>query len=324
MSHFGVYTYPYNQEVTLGNFSMPFNQKKLVIYRGANNPLSFTIHNADGKYTLLKENEYLIFSIFDNRHDTKIYETQLEKTKPSWVSEAGQSRPTISMDNKVYYTCVVPAGVIQDLSIGTKYRWSIRKVLDDNSALVPSTQYLYTGTAFQASADLEISNLAAPEFVGSTELSQEAHASFLPVKDKERQDIAKGVVGEYDVLASYPVPAGTQYGMVDGLSTIAFYFEDFVGRYQLQGCLSNDVPKDSENYKWFPIKLGGCEYVKNDLDINGVPIPTNGIVPYNFKGNFMWVRVVVCIPPTIKAVTQFTVRKEYNPYNTMPKVLIRR
>ncbi len=56
MSHRGVYMYPYNQEVSLGNFNMPFNNEKFTIYRGANNNLSFTIHNADVKYTLIKDN----------------------------------------------------------------------------------------------------------------------------------------------------------------------------------------------------------------------------------------------------------------------------
>ncbi|WNA16012.1 virion structural protein [Xanthomonas phage XaC1] len=324
MSSNGVYTYPHNQEATLGNFSMPFNNKRLVIYKGANNPLSFTIHNADGKYTLLKDNEYVVFSIFDTRNNTKIFESRLEKTAPSWVSEAGQARPTISMQNKVYYTGVVPAGIIQDLSPGTKYRWSIIKVQEDGNNLVPNTQYLYTGLNYEASAELEISTLAAPVFIGSVELSEQANASFLPIKDKERQDISKGVIGEYDVLGSTPVPSGVQYGLVDGLSTIAFYFDNFIGRYQLQGCLSNDVPKDEENYKWFNINLCGCDYIGNELDDKGVPIPINGIVPYNFKGNFMWVRVVVCIPPFIRTITPVTVRKEYNPYNTMPKVLVRR
>lgn len=324
MSSTGVYTYPYNQEVTLGNFSMPYNNKRLVIYKGANNPLSFSIHNADGKYTLLKDNEYLIFSIFDSRNQTKILEVPLEVTAPSWVSEAGQARPSISLQNKVYYTAVVPAGVIQDLSAGTKYRWSIRKVLADDNSLVPSTQYLYTGLNYEASSDLEISTLAAPVLVGSSEISSQNNASFLSINNKERQDIAKGVVGDYDVMGSTPIPSGVQYGLVDGLSTAAFYFDNFIGRYQLQGCLSNDVPKDEENYKWFNIKLCGCDFISNEYTEDGIPVPINGIVPFNFKGNFMWVRVVVCIPPVIKTITVGTVRKDYNPYNSMPKVLIRR
>jgi hypothetical protein len=323
MAHHGVYMYPYNNEVSLGNFNMPFSQQKLTIYRGANNPLSFTIHNADGKYTLISDNQYLVFSIFDARSDTRIFETVLDKIEPSWVSEAGQARPTVSNKVKVYYGCMVPAGVIQDLSVGSKYRWSITKVTMDGDLIEP-TEYLYTGLNYEASAELTISNLAAPTFTPSEEISKDKNPSYLPIKDKENKPISNGIIGEFDVLHSSAIRADAQYGLVDGLSTIAFYFNNFIGRVQLQGCLLNETPKDAEDYKWFIIKLDGEEYIENDFDPNGIPIPLEGIRAFNFHGQLMWVRVVAAIPPIVKNYPPNVIKKDYNPLNTIPKILIRR
>ncbi|AFC21734.1 virion structural protein [Cronobacter phage vB_CsaM_GAP32] len=323
MAHHGVYMYPYNNEVSLGNFNMPFSQEKLTIYRGANNPISFTIHNADGKYTLISDNQYLVFSIFDARNDTRIFETVLDKFLPSWVSEAGQARPTISNKQKVYYGCIVPAGVIQDLSVGSKYRWSITKVTLDGDLIEP-TEYLYTGLNYEASAELVISNLAAPTFTPSEEISATKNPSWLPIKDKEQKPISKGWVGDYDVMHTSAIRADAQYGLVDGLSTIAFYFNNFIGRVQLQGCLANETPKDAEDYKWFIIKLDGNEYIENELDDNGIPIPLDGIRSFNFHGQLMWVRVVCCIPPIVTTYPPNVIKKDYNPLNTIPKILIRR
>jgi hypothetical protein len=323
MAHYGVYTYPTNNEVALGNFNMPFNQEKVVIYRGANNSLSFSVHNADGKYTLLRDDEYLTFSIFDARNNTKIFDVLLEKIIPSWVSEAGQARPTLSNKQKVYYGCIVPAGVIQDLSPGSKYRWSMHKV-KLNGDLIEPTEFLYTGLGFEASADLIISDQAAPIFVGSTEISSEHNSSWLPVVHKSEQPIGNGVRGDFDILRTSAIRAGCQYGLVEGLSTIAFYFQNFIGRIQLQGCLANNAPLDSEEYKWFIIKLDGKDYIESGWDEHGHPRSIDGIQAFNFKGNYMWVRAVCCIPPVVRNYPPNEIVKEYKPLLTVPKILIRR
>lgn len=325
MSHSGVYMYPYNQEVSLGNFNMPFHNEKIVIYRGANNNLSFTIHNADGKYTKIKDNEYLTFMIFDARNNSILFNTVLDKQIPSWLSESGQARQSLGNKEKVYYGCIVPAGVIQDTSPGLKYRWSIVKTTIDGSLLEP-TQYLYTGLDYEAYGELQISDKAAPVFVPSTEVSKDKNSSWKSIKDSYREVISDSLKGEYDVMCTSPLAAQMQYGLVDGLSTIALYTDNFIGRIQLQGSLENNVPSDAENYKWFIIKLDSSEYIQNSIDENGFIIPMNGIQTFNFKGNYMWLRVVVCIPPIEYTVPYDynTVRKEYDPLKTLPKILIRR
>lgn len=325
MSHNGVYMYPYNQEVSLGNFNMPYHNEKITIYRGANNNLSFTIHNADGKYTKIKDNEYLTFMIFDARNNAILFNTVLDKEQPTWLSESGQARPSSGNNVKVYYGCMVPAGVIQDTSPGSKYRWSITKVTMDGSLIEP-TQYLYTGLDYQASGEMLISDKAAPVFVPSVEVSKDKNASWKPIKDQYREPISSGIKGEYQTMTTSPLPAQMQYGLVDGLSTIALYTDNFIGRIQLQGCLDNNVPDDTENYKWFIIKLDGCEYLENSTDENGFIVPMNGILSYNFCGNYMWLRVVVVIPPYVENIPYdySSVRKIYDPFKTLPKILIRR
>lgn len=323
MAHHGVFMYPWNNEVSLGNFNMPYTNENLVIYRGANNTLSFTVHNADGKYTLLKDNQYLVLSIFDARNSTRIYDVTLEKVEPSWVSESGQARQSLGNKKKVYYGCLIPAGVIQDLSPGSKYRWSIIKVTMDGSLIEP-TEYLYTGLDYEASAELIVKDTASPVFVASEEISADRNASWLPVDHKEREPIANGIKGDFDVMHSSAMRAGCQYGLVEGLSTVAFYLKNFIGRFQLQGCLANNTPLDSENYKWFIIKLDGKEYIESGFNEQGVPMTLDGIQAFNFRGNYMWLRIVVAIPPVVRNYPPAEVIKLYEPLLTMPKVLIRR
>ena len=92
----------------------------------------------------------------------------------------------------------------------------------------------------------------------------------------------------------------------------------------MQGCLANETPKDAEDYKWFIIKLDGKDYIENDFDPNGIPIPLDGIRAYNFHGQLMWVRVVCCIPPIVKNYPPNVIVKDYDPLQTIPKILTRR
>lgn len=325
MSHFGVHMYPYNQEAALGNFNMPISNKPLTLYKGANTPLSFTIHNADGKYMVIGDNEHLLFSIFDRRLNKIIYETKLDKQLPTWVSESGQARPTFNNKTKVYYGCVVPQGVLQDLSTGTKYRWCIKKIKLDNS-LIENSEYMYTGLNYEASADLVISSDASPFFVKSIEISEDIDGSWLPENNSNMLlPIEIGTHYRHGVFRSSPIAADAQVGLVDGLSTIALYLNNFVGRFQLQGYLGNDAPVDIEDYKWFIIKLDGKEFIESPFNPDdGSPIPLNGINAYNFKGNLMWIRVVALIPPEVVNTTPIIVRDVYEVTKTIPKILIRR
>lgn len=318
MSSSGVYMYPYNHQVTLGNFNMPFSSSKLTVYRGVNNPLSFTIHNADGKYMVLADNEYLTLSIYDARTQSRVYEAELEKQVATWASESGAARPTVKNKEKVYYGAMIPAGTLQDLSPGTNYRWSIRKITK-NGALYEPVEYLYTGLNYEASAVLEIKSSTSPMFIGSDEISKTAYSSWIEVNKQYREDITTDWNGsDYSVQVSGPIPCQTQFGAVDGLSTIAIYFEKFTGRIKLQGSLSNNIPIDSDAQQWFDIKLDNTAYI---APVRGEEL--NGIYAWNFQGNYMYVRLQVLIEPVYKSFSIENVVRVIDPFATVPKILIR-
>ena len=67
------------------------------------------------------------------------------------------------------------------------------------------------------------------------------------------------------------------YGYTDGLHTVAYFLNDFVGTLKMQGSLA-ETPTSTD---WF--------------DIDGTTM-TNAVagstpVTYNFTGNFVWLRV---------------------------------
>lgn len=70
------------------------------------------------------------------------------------------------------------------------------------------------------------------------------------------------------------------YGRADGLHTVAYYLNGFLGVIKIQGTLATD-PSDTD---WFDIN----ETIIGD----GSTILTENTFK-NFTGNFMWIRVVI-------------------------------
>jgi hypothetical protein len=72
------------------------------------------------------------------------------------------------------------------------------------------------------------------------------------------------------------------YGYADGLHTVGFYLNRFIGRIYVDASLS-DNPGDND---WFPIALGDLEYMDFDT-------PTTGIETFNVIGNFVYLRAKI-------------------------------
>lgn len=87
--------------------------------------------------------------------------------------------------------------------------------------------------------------------------------------------------GELDQVG-HPVRGDGYYGYADGLHTVGFYLNNFIGRIYLDASLSDDP---SEN-DWFPIALGDLEFVDFDS-------ATTGVETFNIIGNFVYLRAKI-------------------------------
>lgn len=311
MSHIGIYNYPYNQSATLGNFNMPFSSKTLTVYKGIDNNLSFTVHNADGKYVYLKDSEVLIFKMFDAKLNEIIYSSVLEPTNASWLSESGMERPSLNNKNKVYYNCVLPAFVLADISTGSKYRWSIDKISTDDIGY-ERTEILYTDLNYRGSADVIVSSSNNPTFVSSVLIDKDS--SWKSVKPSVHNSITFGYYGSAQLFSTSPI---YKYKTQNQLSTITINLHEFVGRIQLQGTLINGVPTDVDDYKWFDIEL---EKSKNFLEFKE---PVSGTFFFNVPERVQYFRVLALVEPIIIDVEPFGVKRKYSVQTNVPKIYFR-
>mgnify|MGYP003340495853 CR=1 FL=1 len=79
-------------------------------------------------------------------------------------------------------------------------------------------------------------------------------------------------------------PGDGYYGHSDGLHTVAWKLNNFIGRIKIQATLVTEPTTDD----WVDIDLDNSEngYVEYSS-------ATSGSFSYNFTGNWMWVRAVV-------------------------------
>lgn len=325
MFGYGLYSCPDNVTVSENPFNVPNRQTTgITLHKGVDNPLSFIVMNADGKYMRLADNETLVVNLYDATRERLIYQHTLEPVAPTTDSEAGLARPTFSNNKKVYYAGSIPAGVIQDLVTGRNYRYSVVKMVL-NPPRTPMVTPLYTDLTRRVDGFVEISDSVVPAFTPSYEISLKEDASFVGQRWNMAKTISVGVpdLENYTMFSSSAVPAGAQYGELDGTSTIAIYLKDFKGRIQLQGNLSNDAPVDSEDYKWFDIDLDAKPFLEYAMTPDS-PLG-NGIKAFNIRGNYMWVRVRLLMPK-IKTTDDITFREsiKYNIFEHVTKILYRK
>lgn len=106
--------------------------------------------------------------------------------------------------------------------------------------------------------------------------------------------------GKFEVVGE-PVRADSYYGFTDGLHTIAVHYNNFTGRFSIQGTLALE-PTETD---WFDIDLNGYEcdgvsYVEYPRDpANPTNTEANGFVgdtgvdAFTFVGNFTFLRAQI-------------------------------
>ena len=82
------------------------------------------------------------------------------------------------------------------------------------------------------------------------------------------------------VYSSNPVKGDGYFGSSDGLHTIQFNLQNFVGTVAVQGTLATS-PSDSD---WFNVRLDSGDTAVTYTSA------TNIVTCYNFIGNIVWVR----------------------------------
>lgn len=305
MAEIQTYIYPTTHRVSFGLYHNPSTPSTIKIPKSMGTELQFIVVNADGRNVVLdpNTNETLTLHISDTISKKIIYTSILQKVLPTDLSEAGMTRPTINKTSKIYYSCIIPPIAFDQYTPGKNYRWSITF----NSTT--SSQALFVNEYGGVDGNVELFETVLSASTPTTNLNI---ASFREVYHPELDKLALGYVGNYKIYGSDVIKTRTQLGASGELSTILMEFANFSGRIQLQGCLNNDVPLDTEAYKWFPININGVAYIEPMLDI-----PLDGTLVANIvNDNFMWVRFLVLQPQEQYAPT-------VSPSSTIKKISIR-
>lgn len=229
------------------NINGPMIQYYTKIYKGVTNTIDFVVRNNDRKPVNLVG--YQIEVLIQRVEHPEIL---LVKTVVATDDRAGKAKLLLDKnDINTWY--------------GGYYRYSIR--LTD---VVGNQEYLYT--------DINRSTFNTFELIEGMEVSLSPAQEILSSKFNPYP------IGYYDsTWSTGALKADAQLNQISGMNTVVAYATNFVGKFWIQGSISNQAPSENE---WFDIQLTSTKnYFEYTLEISP-PIQV-----FNFTGNYHWVRM---------------------------------
>lgn len=293
MASVRIFKYPTRKTAVLvtGNertYNMPIQNSKIRVYKGANQPLDFTIFDADGKPLHYDgTNKHLELKVYDNRTRRIAFIKRLEKVEQlTQADTAGALMPSVRGNNhkqSVYRTVVQVSDAI-DLPAGGHYRWVVQA---NDTKYNP--EFFYSNLGEHVEGELELLNggapIVEPSYVVDEDSGWRSHTRA-DVMDENIVGNADNVYAQrWTMYTSDGIPGDVQLNVHDGMHTMSIKGDKFTGFIQVHGCLEDDLPDDMSYHRWFPIPLKSGQ-------VNLEYWNFTGIDALNFHGNFNWLRVV--------------------------------
>ena len=191
--------------------------RRLQVYRGVYNPITFTFKNEDQKKQDIVGKTYT-FNIVDTESKKAVVTRTLK------ILDDGST-----IDSKGTASVEITEGDLQPLD-AKFYEYSIQEVLTDGSTVVT-----YADTSYVSAGTIEVLDGAYPQFNASTSVTQFTGTGGPLAKTS----------------GSINAKPGTNNNKA--LHTIAVYLHDFAGSFKVQGTMSSD-PETSD---YFDITLDG-------------------------------------------------------------------
>ena len=191
--------------------------KRLRIFRGVNNPITFTFKNEDQKRQDVTSKTFE-FNIIDTESKKSVLTRNLTILDDgSTLSTKGNADVTITEGDML-------------LLEAKFYNFSVREVASDNSRTVT-----YSDTSYNSAGTIELIEGAYPDFVPTTTV-QSFTATGGPLQHTSSAIDAKP--GENNNQA---------------LHTVAIYSKNFSGRVKIQGTLDSTVVLSESEFTYFDI-----------------------------------------------------------------------
>jgi len=205
--------------------------RRLKIYRGVRNPITFTFKNEDQKKQNIVGKSYT-FNIIDSESKKAVLTRNLTVLDDgSTISSKGNASVEIT-DGDL-------------LALNSKfYEYSINEVKSDGSTLVT-----FADTSYVCSGTIELLDGAYPQFTASTSVS------------------AFTLSG--DVFTSSNINAKPQINNNKALHTIAIYPNNFSGTLTVEGTMVGTSPTDNDYFTITSTSLSGASTVSS-LNFTGV------------------------------------------------------
>lgn len=263
---------------------MPLHNTTIKVYKGSNSTLEFALLNADAKPIDYNGSSHIEFRVYNTRTKRQVISRRVEKMQTE-TTVTGTSQPTVSNNNKKrsLFSCPIYVSDTADLPVGTMYAWSIVS-LD----ALGNGEYFQTTLHDTVTGELHIVDNGQPHVEPSSVLVPgdfSVSTAYGLLDPAIVGDSSNAMRLNWKRYHSSAVPGDVWLNTFEGLHTVAIYPENFTGIIQLQATLETTPPQALNDNRWFNIP-----FTNREVNINCEN--ANSLIPLNFVGNFMWIRVV--------------------------------
>ena len=215
--------------------------RRITLYRGVSNPLTFTFKNEDQKAQdvsnkSVSSGNYYQLEVVDSETQQSVI------TKTLKILDDGSTQTT-----KGQASCVIEDGDLLDLD-AKFYTYAIKEIKSDGSTLVT-----YADTSYVAGGTMEVLDGAYAQFIQSTRIS-----NFTLSSNTFTSSAVSGKPGQNNNTA---------------LHTVAIYPKGFTGTVTVQGTMESDPTSDDDYFTITSATLNSTNSntdTVSNLNFNGI------------------------------------------------------
>ena len=255
MQSINLYSYSPHRVVNIylgieGTNNMQFQNNTIEVFKGALNPIKFTLMNSDNKPLSYSATSVYELVVFSNEGEV-LFRKMLNVDSTSTLNAEG-SLPTVKSNNfvRTIFSTEITVSDLMSVEISNSYKW----VINSYDTTTQEIQYFYSALNSVPQGEFHVkpfyTEFMKPSTVCTT-WKQYTEYKYLnsDIVGSEINSLSKN----WNVFISDVVVGNTKGSTDSNQGTIVLYMNNFSGSVVVQGTIESMPPDDQSYSRWFNI-----------------------------------------------------------------------
>ena len=287
MQSINLYSYNTHKVVNLhigteGTSNMQFQNNTIEVYKGANNPIKFTLLNADNKplsYSATKSYELVVYSTTGEVVIRKLLTVDSTNTL-----DTNGNLPSVTANNfvRTVFSTDITVSDLSSIDISNSYKW----IINCYDQTTQQVDYFYSSLNGSPQGDFYIKPFYSEFLKPSNILTNwKQYTEYRYMNPDVVGDELSAIANNWNVFISDVIDGNTKQLVDSSEGTVVLYLNNFTGVVSIQGTLEALPPDDQSYGRWFNIP----DASGNTLFSYDAATGTDALI---INGKFSYIRIV--------------------------------